>query len=691
MTIRMLDYDPAFYQISSRHNQPVAVALVAYNRPEYLQEVLHSLERNPESQTLPFYFFLDGGPDAKQEENRMLIEGSSIVNKQVIMRTRNYGCAKNLIDARRFMFDWCQYERIIVVEDDILLSPHYIRATLGLHEWAQNHYGNVGVSQCWSYCFLSEEEKREKLHLVQSSDHYWWSFVSYCMDRVVWKQICPLLYEFEARFINKIPWEDEFFKERSKPGLSSMGASIRAWVKQLLEAGTPRQIQGSPLLKMNVDVRSLIAANNYDVTSQDLMTGLALWLAGYVKIETVVNRARHIGEHGVTVDEELFQLLAHDRISLEDFEEDALLTEFQVVDRTPVSQEEKQIIHKFPIVSPTPVAKLYTPDSILKQSQYPVPRIPIANRPISNRERYATCTDVEWFHQNRYLATLNLATETLHTYEFHPENSSFTLLQTLNNDDGMQLHWPDMLAVSPDGSYLGITNTKPNHFRVNLYRMDPHTHMVLHEPIHVIDHSDGAFHGVRFSSDSRFMICTTTGDVGLLLVYRLEETDGTLSVTLIQEVGNPYAPFKPKSVDISGDGQFIIVCYGPTGGNFVGTSYGALAVFAWDPVSGMIRPNPISELTNQPELTCPDCVSFSRDDDLSFVVVQSQSADTVTFYPFDKENLQIGPPFQTLKNPEAQIHFPHGFSLSTDDQYLALSNYGDDTVTIYRLKKEEGM
>ncbi|MED4753942.1 glycosyltransferase [Brevibacillus choshinensis] len=331
MTAAINEYDSSYYQVALRQNQAVAILVVAYNRPEYLKEVIDSLAKNPESSTFPFYFFLDGGPGAKQEENITIIQQSPIVKKEIITRNRNYGCAKNLIDARRFLFDWCQYEKVIVVEDDIILSPHYIRFLLALHQWARKNFNNVGVVQGWSYCFLTREDKKEKLKLVRDSGSYWWSFVSYCLDQEVWQAISPILYEYETSFINKIPWSEEFYKERSKPGLSSFGPDIRSWVKQLIDTHAPIPAKEGKSLKTTFDLRAQFAAMNYDITMQDLMTGFALWKAGYVKLESVVNRARHIGKYGVTVDEGLFHLLQHDKITLDHFDEDRTITEFEEV------------------------------------------------------------------------------------------------------------------------------------------------------------------------------------------------------------------------------------------------------------------------------------------------------------------------------------------------------------------------
>ncbi|MFB9324531.1 glycosyltransferase [Paenibacillus aurantiacus] len=321
------EYDRAFYNIASHRHESTAILVVAYNRPAYLEQVIACIERNPESATLPFFFFLDGGTGATQEENSALIQRANITNKYIITRPRNYGCAKNLIDARRFAMDWCGYERMIVIEDDILLTPHYIRHILALHDWAKQNYSRVGVVQSWSYCFLDREDKLGKLHLVQTNSMYWWSFVSYCMDREAWMAIRPYLYHYET-FIDQIPLTEDYDIQRSKPGRSPVGPAIRAWVKGLIETTQHDSANDDQQAKVQLDMRSQFAEIDYNITSQDLMTGFALWMTGYVRLETVVNRVKHIGMHGVTVDETLFHNFRMHQISLDSFDQDALLTDF---------------------------------------------------------------------------------------------------------------------------------------------------------------------------------------------------------------------------------------------------------------------------------------------------------------------------------------------------------------------------
>jgi hypothetical protein len=175
---------------------------------------------------------------------------------------------------------------------------------------------------------------------------------------------------------------------------------------------------------------------------------------------------------------------------------------------------------------------------------------------------------------------------------------------------------------------------------------------------------------------------------GLILVYKLDYgADGSLDATLSQIVQTRYSPLKPKSVGFSGDGSLIAICYGPNAAESHQNN-GALAVHAFDNETGTISTLPLCERCGTPELLYPDDVAFFHDDLSTVIVVPSQAIDRVVFYSFDKMTNEIDPQSFAFANPEAQLSFPHGIALSSDDNYLAVSNYGDDKVTVYSLKME---
>ncbi len=303
----MRAYDLQYQNHAIIKQQPVGILIVAFNRPDYLAQVITSLEHNPESQTLPFYFFLDGGPHAKQPENVALINASKIKDKTIILRERNYGCPKNHIDSKRFMFDWCNFEKVIVIEEDLEVSPSFINLNLKLHEWAKKTYSNVGVVQCWSYCYLTKEEKLKHLHEIEDSEKQCWSFVGYCFDKEIWNHMKPILYEYES-FVDQIPYTQDCARGRSKPGESLMAQPIRAWVKNLIAQRKPMvEAAGKHCIPTTVDAwfNNTFCAETFQ-PNQDVMTIFSLLMAGYIKVRTIVNRARHIGAEGLSTNKDEF-------------------------------------------------------------------------------------------------------------------------------------------------------------------------------------------------------------------------------------------------------------------------------------------------------------------------------------------------------------------------------------------------
>ena len=126
-----------------------AILVIGFKRLSYFQQTLESLERNPESQTLDFYFYLDGGRESRQDELIEMANKSSIKNKHIVCRDSNYGIGRHLIGARRELFDGLGYDRIILFEDDMILSPTYISTVLKMSDWA-HQYDNVGTVMAYN-------------------------------------------------------------------------------------------------------------------------------------------------------------------------------------------------------------------------------------------------------------------------------------------------------------------------------------------------------------------------------------------------------------------------------------------------------------------------------------------------------------------------------------------------------------
>ncbi len=320
-------YDNFFRNFSNKINRKNAVAIFCFNRPHYFDIALRSIESNPESNYLPFFFFLDGGPKSKQNEYIKIIENSNIKNKYIITRSENYGIGKNIIDARRFLFEFCKFETLILTEEDIQVNDTFFQFLLKLHNWAHANYDNIGTVQCWNQeCLLSDEQKLDSLNLLKPVSP-WWSGVCYTQTKKVWSDIAPILYYYEKNFIDTVEKNSRF---KSKPSRGPYAKTIKNWLKVL--TGNRIIRDGTTSLKFDDnEIINRIESGKASPGNQDCINAIALWLKGYVRLQTVVNHLIHIGEDGCSWNADQYKKLSMYQQTLSNYNL-SKISDFKIVD-----------------------------------------------------------------------------------------------------------------------------------------------------------------------------------------------------------------------------------------------------------------------------------------------------------------------------------------------------------------------
>lgn len=259
-----------------------AVCVAAYNRPQYFKRCIASLASNPEAQTLPFFFYLDGGPNSQQDAIIDLINKADINEVHVIKRKKWVGLGQNLIDVRRQTYDTHGFDRMLFFEEDMVVTPQYISLLNNLADWGFK-YGDVATVQASPMCYLSYEDKLLKANEVRAGMEI---FSGYAMQKSCWDKISSVLYDYENRFL------------RNRPYNKRDNGRIRVWMGNLLAShtyntNTDRSIYSKrPKSWFNPKVQRW-------TSSQDGITALAMWCASYsCRLTTKVNRATHIGIKG---------------------------------------------------------------------------------------------------------------------------------------------------------------------------------------------------------------------------------------------------------------------------------------------------------------------------------------------------------------------------------------------------------
>ena len=111
----------------------IGVGIISWNRPQYLKELLESLEKNV-LDDLEFHLFQDGHickftgvvKTKKKliEDSVKLFKKSKLPNKEVHMQEKNVSAAINQFEAMRFLMK--NYEQFIFLENDVIVSKNFL-------------------------------------------------------------------------------------------------------------------------------------------------------------------------------------------------------------------------------------------------------------------------------------------------------------------------------------------------------------------------------------------------------------------------------------------------------------------------------------------------------------------------------------------------------------------------------------
>ncbi|MBE9028903.1 glycosyltransferase family 2 protein [filamentous cyanobacterium LEGE 11480] len=104
------------------------IALFVYKRPDHARRSIESLMQCPEFAQSPLYVFCDG---AKHPEDQPLVEQTRMVVRtllgahgSIIESEQNCGLAESIISCVTKLVN--EFERVIVLEDDLILSPYFL-------------------------------------------------------------------------------------------------------------------------------------------------------------------------------------------------------------------------------------------------------------------------------------------------------------------------------------------------------------------------------------------------------------------------------------------------------------------------------------------------------------------------------------------------------------------------------------
>lgn len=291
-----------------------AVALIGCDRHAYFQRTVEYLAKNPEIHKMPVFLFLDvAWQDARKDE---IEKHKEIVKKYIphcviIVRPRNYGCGRNIIDARVQLFTNMGYDRVFLFEDDMTPTPQYMRLCMHLLDWAQAKYTNVGVVQAWTKCIMSRDRKDKILSEVHATYTNWWGYLQTAES---WKAMEPIVLRYQHLFLGGS------YSHRSHRSIIRFFNQMRV-TKPVIFGDVPYVCDTAA---WNVSKAYFDAPP----TGQDAVTMHALEQTGFVRVALSVNRGSYIGRYGIHMYPKMFERDGFQHVEYTEYPDDAVTTKF---------------------------------------------------------------------------------------------------------------------------------------------------------------------------------------------------------------------------------------------------------------------------------------------------------------------------------------------------------------------------
>jgi len=244
-------------------NNRIGVGIISWDRPQYLEQLINTLEKNDLHNT-EFHLFQDGAvckfTDVELTNPHNILKSikvfhsSSLPNKHLHLQDKNVSVAINQFEAMGVL---CQnYEHFIFLENDVVLSPNFVTLAKKI---------------------LKQFEKDKRVACVSPG------FKLLCKKDVIEKNLDRLIFK-RGHFWTEICWSEKW-KKIEKAYLPYYDI-----VKDVAYRERSSNM-----------INNLFEKSGYKMlaTSQDNGKDWAISMAEMRRVRMVVNRATGIGDYGI--------------------------------------------------------------------------------------------------------------------------------------------------------------------------------------------------------------------------------------------------------------------------------------------------------------------------------------------------------------------------------------------------------
>ena len=179
------------------------VVIPTLNRFQHLKRCLESLEYNKLFLYTEIYISLDYPPSEKYIEGYKKVKGllhnkcNKYKNIHVITQTINLGAFNNCDKLQQIVFEKYNYDSIIVLEDDVQLSPNFLEYCNVLLDKYKNNEDIVGIcgsSQVWYGENFKDEYNKNHKDVIRLMPLVWHGFATWKKNYYEIKKLCENKY-----------------------------------------------------------------------------------------------------------------------------------------------------------------------------------------------------------------------------------------------------------------------------------------------------------------------------------------------------------------------------------------------------------------------------------------------------------------------------------------------------------------
>jgi hypothetical protein len=175
------------------------IILFTFNRLSHTKQTIEALQKNKLAKDSELFIYSDGGKDEESWDKVKVIREylktiSGFKNITVIQREKNIGLAQNIIDGVTKIVN--QYGKIIVLEDDIVTSPYFLKFMNDALDFYENEKKVWHISG-WNY----------PIDIDDTSETFLWRVMN-CWGWATWQDRWKFFEKNPNKLINDFSKEE---------------------------------------------------------------------------------------------------------------------------------------------------------------------------------------------------------------------------------------------------------------------------------------------------------------------------------------------------------------------------------------------------------------------------------------------------------------------------------------------------